>query len=42
MAERAGAVNPHAFGTSVTILAYARSRARSKWGYLIADVRKRI
>ena len=37
--EQSDAVNPHAFGTSVTIPADAGSRARSMWGYLIADVR---
>ena len=38
LVQRAGAANPHACGTSVTIPSVAGSRARSKWGCLIADV----
>jgi len=40
MAERAGAVNPHAFGTFVMPPAFAGDHAKSKWGYLTGDVRQ--
>jgi hypothetical protein len=40
MAERAGAANPHAFGTFVMPPACAGDHAKSKWGYLTGDVRQ--
>ena len=36
--ERAGAVNPHAFGTFVMPPADAGDHAKSEWGYLTGDV----
>jgi len=41
MAERAGAVNPHAFGTFVMPPAGAGDHAKSEWGYLTGDVGKK-
>jgi hypothetical protein len=41
LVQRAGAANPHAFGTFVMPPACAGDHAKSKWGYLTGDVREK-
>jgi hypothetical protein len=40
LVQRAGAANPHAFGTFVMPPASAGDHAKSKWGYLTGDVQQ--